>query len=204
MVQIKISLNKGIWTCLESFYDENDISILTEVIYDWLEDCVQFVVNPNTIMQIFNEDKQLLSKIKQHISEPKLFSKEQRKEISDKFRSTLRMIEFETITCISHYASKIFPDEDSESKYEFKMMLEKIAIYLLGYNIEYLYENPDNNQAERGIHNVECIVDFFIFFIIVINYDLIEETSNSINKDSLQQVIQPENGSQFIMRKIIE
>lgn len=204
IVELKINLNKGKWECIK---DIDDVNILSEICFDWLEDCVIFVINPERIEKMFEDDKLLAPRLKQHISDPKQFSIEHRKTIIKLLKETFRMIEYETIACIAHFASKIFPDDDKKLKEEFRLMLEKLCIYMMGYNIDYLYENPNAVLSQKGITNVERFIDIIIFFIVVMNHDLNDENSNSffnVNNPNNSGVLLAENMSQYVARRQFE
>jgi hypothetical protein len=168
IVDLKISLNRGHWYLLKEI---NDINILIELCFDWLEDCVICVISSNNIDKLYTDDKQLSHSIKDHVKNPKNYSSEQRKKINDFLKSELRMIEYETLTCLAQFASNLSPSEDQIQKDEFHLMLEKIAIYLLGYNIDMVYENPNKDFSQKILKIVEKLIDIILFMIILIEFE---------------------------------
>jgi hypothetical protein len=172
IVDLKISLNRGHWNLIKEI---TDINILIELCFDWLEDCVICVISSDNIEKLYTDDKQLSEKIKDHVKYPKNYTSEQRKKINDFLKSELRMIEYETLTCLAQFASHLSPSEDLNEKDEFHHMLEKIAIYLLSYNIDMIYENPNKELSQELIKIVEKLIDVILFMIILIEFEYSED-----------------------------
>jgi hypothetical protein len=205
IVNLKISLNNGIW---DELHKVEDINILIEMFYDWLEDCCKYVINPLKIEKMYtNSQLTPICNIKKQIVDPRSYSKESRRVITEHIRKEMRMIEFETLTCIAHFTYKFLPEEGHDQTYkkDFKLMLEKLAIYMLGYNIEMLYENQDKSQARSCQTIVSRLIDLIMFCNIVIKYDIQNDEDNSFYHKTSTNILtnyNSDNYSNFLNRKI--
>jgi hypothetical protein len=167
LTHLKNSINKGVWDCLGEM---DDILILIELLYDWLDDNVTFIIHTNNLDSIFKNsfERELRSQIDKH----KEFTVDTRKLIIDKLKTELKMPEFECLSCISYFISFILPSDNLEHTHELNLMFDKIAIYLLGYNIDLVYEgNSDDADAQKCKKYVNQVKDLLHFFALVCKFD---------------------------------
>jgi hypothetical protein len=166
--QLKQSINKGIWTCIN---DIEDVLVLIELLYDWLDDSVNFIIGTVSLIYIFknNFEKELHSMIANY----KQYTLETRKLIIDKFKNELKMSEFECLSCVAYFVSHLLLDDfdDLTLVNEFNLVLDKIAIYLLGYNIDLVYDNSDEFDAHKNKKYVNQLKNMIYIFAIVCKYD---------------------------------
>jgi hypothetical protein len=166
--KFKNSINKGVWDCIN---ETDDILILIELLYDWLDDNITYVINTTNLDYIFKNNFQY--ELRNMIENKQDYTIDTRKLIIDKFKNDLKMSEFECLSCVANFISNILPDEitDSFVLNEFNLVFDKISIYLLGYSIEMVYDNQDILQAQICQKYVELLRDMLHFFSIVCKYD---------------------------------
>jgi hypothetical protein len=206
MQNIKLGINTGHWNFVNEI---DDVNALIELCYDWLEDCVNFVINPEKIDNIFSGNEDFYTEIKNNIDNPSLLQqhKELRKKIVNTLKSELRMIEYETITCIADFTVKIYPlqSQENSQKEDFILMIEKIAIYCLGMTISKVFENNDKIQASKNLNIVQKLIDIILFMGVVIKYDMGDALFNPVDINRRNTIsFNQENISLFLMRKQLE
>jgi hypothetical protein len=170
---LKSAINHGVWSCIN---ETDDIIILIEMLFDWIDDSVTCVFNSSTLDSIFKNNFDL--ELNKMIVNRKEYNIETRKLIIDKFKNELKMSEFECLSCIANFLSFIYPDDiqDPVILNEFNLMFDKLSIYLLGFNIEMVYENSNLEEAQTCKRYIEQFKDMLNFFSIVCKYDWFEHT----------------------------
>jgi hypothetical protein len=171
LASMKLSINKGIWSCIDEM---DDILVLIELLYDWLDDSVNYIVNTSNLIYIFKNNFE--KELKSMICNRKNYTIETRKLIIDKFKNELKMSEFECLSCVAYFISHLLPEDDDEQCVinEFNLMLDKISTYLLGYNIDMVYENVNDFEAQMYKKYVEQLKNMIHIFAIVCKYDWTE------------------------------
>jgi hypothetical protein len=146
----------------DSFNDFDDLAVLVQLLYDWLEDCVKYIINPGKIDKILDQ-RGLSPFIRKQISGFKNLSKEEKTNLSEKIKVELKTIEFETLVFITHFLNEIKPDPEDESE-EYDKMVERLYVQLLGFSFQSVYEN-DNIDEVHGIfyysNGLKKIMDYF-------------------------------------------
>jgi hypothetical protein len=200
--QLKGSINRGVWSCIN---ETDDILVLLEILFDWLDDSVTCVFNYTTLDTLFKNDFE--KELNKMIVNRREFTIETRKLVIDKFKNELKMSEFECLSCIANFLSFIYPDDihDPVVLNEFNLMFDKLSIYLLGYNIEMVYENSNLEEAQSCQRYVELFKDMLNFFSIVCKYDWNEQTgrkgSLNIMSNYLKKLYSETDESEVIATK---
>jgi hypothetical protein len=68
----------------------------------------------------------------------------------------LKKVEYKIIKYVANFLTSIYPKENKDSIIEYKRMVEKISIYLLGFDIDlliYLKSKNEKNQINEEIEN---------------------------------------------------
>lgn len=147
-------VNKGDWKALE---ESNDVLILAEILFIWLDESVKYCISPLTVKELFIVEKEeFLNKsrfidiiLNSHKIEGFTLSK-----IYRYIKSTLKKYEWEILTFYVSFTKSIFPNEsESEEVDEYMHMTEKMCIFLMGYNIDLLYENEKKNDINSEAPN---------------------------------------------------
>jgi hypothetical protein len=170
---IKQDINSGKWESLQN--DDIEIQVLAQLLYDWLEDCVFYVINPEKIFFIF-EEKGFSFLIDQHLKNYREFTKNNRKSLSDNIKFCLRTIESETLCCIAHFMNKIKPDEAEEdtNKYEeYFQVSRRICASLLGFSTKKI--KKDKEEIEKMLNYSVRLNNLITLFGIVLEYDVEDE-----------------------------
>jgi hypothetical protein len=169
LISLKTQLNLGKWEVLNS-KDDIEIKVLAQLLYDWLEDSVFYVINPEKIFFIF-EEKGLSFLINQHIKSYKDFTASNRKSLSDNIKYCLRSIESETLCCIGHFINKIRPEFDNEE--EFIQVTRRLCASLLGFSTKNIRKN--NEEIEKMLNYSIRLFNLITFFGIIIENDVEDE-----------------------------
>ena len=150
LINIVDEINDGIW---DSLQNNKKIVIVCELLYYWLEDCVTYCISPKKINEIFyyNNFKILIVDIINGNCDQRLI-----KSISEHIENNLKKLEMEIIKYITSFLCKIYSNEEDNNIIEFKRMVEKISIYLLGFNIDlllYFKSKSDENKIDEEIED---------------------------------------------------
>ena len=202
IIDMKEKIDSGEWECL---IHNQSIIVVSEIFYHWLEDSVTYCINPKKILEIL-ENKKLILSINEillgYVSDEKIHS------IYSNLKQYLKKVEMEILLYISNFYVQIYPREGIDDITEYKRMAEKIAIYILGFNIELLYNyklqvetnskvnntfshlnktnDGDEIDANSGlslcncIKTVECIILILEFLKIKISFPLANECKDKI------------------------
>ncbi len=136
IIKIVDELNNGNWDILVK---NNKVIIITEIFYNWLEDSVTYCISPKRINEIFKEPNFILNIFK--ILNENCIDDNIVESIYENITFHLKKVELEIARYIAHFLNDIYPNEineKSESFIEYKRMVEKISIYMLGFNIDLL------------------------------------------------------------------
>ena len=136
IIKIVDELNNGNWDILVK---NNKVIIITEIFYNWLEDSVTYCISPKRINEIFKEPNFILNIFK--ILNENCIDDNIIESIYENITFHLKKVELEIARYIAHFLNDIYPNEineKSESFIEYKRMVEKISIYMLGFNIDLL------------------------------------------------------------------
>jgi hypothetical protein len=147
------NINKGNWKQIERC---QDVIILSELLFIWLDDCVKACVYPETMQIIFDENKKLFKEKKSfidYIFEYKNLDNETIANMYSYIKSIFKKYEWEMLKFFATFLKAIYPLNNRTDKQileeetnEYKHMLEKFSIFILGYNIDILYENDDEES----------------------------------------------------------
>ena len=195
IIDMKEKIDSGDWNCL---INNKNITVISEILYHWLDDCVTFCIRPKKILEILNDKK-----IMYQIDEVLLgYANDDRiHNIYNILKNSFKKVEIEILNYIANFFVKIYPVDNNDDIVEYKRMVEKISVYILGFSIELLYnyklqfENNNNggdnnntvtnlNKTNEGeeidinsglnLHNcikaVECTILILEFLTIRISY----------------------------------
>ncbi len=208
---IKENIDNGKW---DSLINNKNIIVVSEIFYHWLEDSVSYCIRPKKILEIY-EDKKLIYQIDGillgYVSDDSI------NMIYDSLKNYLKKVEIKILNYISNFFVQIYPLEGIDDVIEYKRMVEKIAVYLLGFNIELLYNyklqfeinnkvnttisqlNKTNDSEEidpssglslfKCIKAVECTILILEFLKIKISFPMANEC-----KDKIVDTVKKANG----------
>ena len=184
IVLIKKELNKNIW---ESFDKSENLLVIIELLYIWLNSYVINCINPKKIEKLY------ITKISDIYNFSDIFkSKHQLTsiEINDFikiFKIILSKTEYETIKFISIFISLIYPgiknaqNINSEDINSFKRLLYKIAFLILGFNLDKINDLSYESKEFSCAKNLIYIFDFFIFYSSKEDNNIIKVENNESN-----------------------
>ena len=205
---ITIEINKGNWKVLKKCKDP---VLIGELMFIWMDDCINYCVNPATVDEAIFEEIQIDVIKKEKIYNLLLNYENIDKNIISKiyknFQNKFKKYEWEILKFFSIFLKETFPkannnknneennnfasktpknninninianniliihenkkEEDEisdpihsariiEEEKQYKLMLEKIGIFILGFDIDLLYENQSvNNINNNSISMIE-------------------------------------------------
>ena len=202
IIDMKDKIDSGDWDCL--IHNQN-ITVVSEILYHWLEDCVTFCIRPKKIIEL-SDDKKLICQLDEvllgYVSEERI------QIIYSSLKNYLKKVEIEILNYIATFFVKIYPIEGVDDIVEYKRMVEKISVYILGFNIDLLYnyklqfEKQNNvtntlsqlNKVNEGeeidvnsgltLHNcikaVECTIFILEFLKIKISFPIANECKSKL------------------------
>ena len=192
LINIIDEINDGVWDSLQK---NNKITIICEIFFNWLEDCVTYCISPKKIVEMFQDNnfKILITDITKGNNDQRII-----KNISDHIENYLKKLEMEIIKYITSFLCNVYPNEDDVNVIEYKRMVEKIAIYLLGFNIDlllYFKSKSDENKSDDEIEDdydmpisiQECIqsIENLILIFEFLRIKLLYSSNNTINNNLL-------------------
>ena len=192
LINIIDEINDGVWDSLQK---NNKITIICELFFNWLEDCVTYCISPKKIVEMFQDNnfKILITDITKGNNDQRII-----KNISDHIENYLKKLEMEIIKYITSFLCNVYPNEDDVNVIEYKRMVEKIAIYLLGFNIDlllYFKSKSDENKSDDEIEDdydmpisiQECIqsIENLILIFEFLRIKLLYSSNNTINNNLL-------------------
>ena len=124
------NINEYNW---EILYSCEDPIILCELLYQWLKESIQYVIDPKEISEISDDEITDLAKIEKK----------------------LKTCEFQTIITICKFLFIIKSIEDSESQEEKVKFIDLLSKYLLGYG--------DSDVSEDEMNNVQKLIKIIDF-----------------------------------------
>ena len=168
---LKSLINKNDWDLFEK--NEN-IILFVELLFDWFEDCVEYIISPERTEKIINSLS--YQEYLKFINNPN-FEKETETYINiihnliHIIKKTYILFEYEIIYTFVDFFS-MFPPLNNEEKLIFNTMIDRICLELLGYSFSEANYNKEYNNATQplinGLNNI---------FNVIFNY-LLECSSN--------------------------
>jgi len=150
------SINAGNFNILNTI---EDIVILSELLYLWLEKSIDFVIEDKNL-DIFDFSK------KDESDFNKIFE--------DNFNK-LKIYEKDTILFFINFIYLLKTNKDLDDPKNLKLMCEKFCIYLLGYDIN----NIDQDLNKK--RHIETLLDIFYYYLN--NSEKINDIYNVSNKE---------------------
>ena len=150
------SINAGNFNVLNTI---EDIVILSELLYLWLEKSIDFVIEDKNL-DIFDFSK------KDESDFNKIFE--------DNFNK-LKIYEKDTILFFINFIYLLKTNKDLDDPKNLKLMCEKFCIYLLGYDIN----NIDQDLNKK--RHIETLLDIFYYYLN--NNEKINDIYNVSNKE---------------------
>ena len=227
--KIKGQLTKNKW---ELFKKQSDISLISELLFLWLNDCVYYCIDPQKIEQIFRQlisiclpnqqnqslpetsinnnsnndiDNNLLNSIPKffaiYIDNDKNNNSDAINKMINIIKNELSKLEFETIKYISLFLQIIYPtnklnsdsvssiDNNNNQIIEYKRVLYKLSLFLLGYNLDKVNSNNNNFSKLKEIMHAKMLIFIFELFIFYKNNnsiyvnDIITDNINIIQEN---------------------
>ena len=185
---IKKELNKNNWNALTN---NDNISILTELLFSWINENVKECINPKKINRLWNKCAKLFntntdnndanknndSSNKNNFDEFMRGNCPMRKNKIYEFMNIFHIIfsktECEIIKFISVFLAQIYPKVNNaqiasaDTIREYKRFLFKLCFFLLGYNLDKVNALNDKNLKEMNdVKKFILILEFFIFYSI--------------------------------------
>ena len=141
LISLRKSINEGKWEELKKI---TDISILIELVYEWLEQHVVFVISPVKICNI-SENDLFLEFLKVH-NEKAEYKATDLRQLANIIKGEISHTEIEILL----YFSSVFDNLSAHitDKSHFEKFQERIFIHLLGYEFENVYNNDNHQEVE--------------------------------------------------------
>lgn len=189
-------MNRGEY---EILLDTENIEILSHLLFDWLEDDVEFLVNPSNISEIMS-DLEFKIKLEENINHNySSYLRELKKEtvniMIENVKNKFKNVEFETTLEIANFFKNIYPDSQ-EDQCDFIDAIDRICVPILGYKYSDAYniESPNFETISTNVTNLANIIRLFIVFIKI-------ESNNGTKIKSFRQ---NKLGSNNIIKSILK
>lgn len=197
---IMVEINNNDW----SFFNETeDYLIIGEILYIWLDECVKYCINPSSISDLFKSGKSFQNKpLSDCLLNSQDLSQFTLKEINLYISESLKKYEFEILKYCALFFKEICPKQERNKieSDDFDHMTEKMAIYLLGYNIDLLYENEfGSRESSKNSGVIEIIQNLIILL------DFLRETSHhNLTDENQYNALKEEVRGHLTRQKLFE
>lgn len=162
ILSISTNVNSGKWEDLEN---SSNLLILSETLFIWLDESVKACIYPSKIKEVF-ESNQLDENIAKFVQGEEVFTKDKYIEIREHINVTLRSYEMEILKTFGSFFACVYPYDNAEVLFEeYHYMVEKVAIFLVGYTIDLLYDKETNegNNIKNCFLTVERTISLLEF-----------------------------------------
>ena len=201
IIKIVDEINDDNW---ESLQNNNKIFIISEIFYNWLGESVTYCISPKRVNEMFND-----SNFKFEINEVNKGNHNENliKSIIKHIKNYLKKVEYKILKYVANFLTSIYPKDNKDNIIEYKGMVEKMSIYLLGFDIDlliYFKTNYEKNQINEEIeHNLsiefeisikECIEAIDNFLILI---EFLKNKIQSSIRKSMTNTINLSNKKMF-------
>ena len=172
LFEIKNLINKNNWVLFENC---ENLTIIIELLYDWFEDSVEFVISPERTKKIITSDI-----FEKYINE--CYTNEQKNQINKKklfdyIHKIYLVFESVILYTMSSFFSLIYPKDEDEVQ-EFNKVIKRISFQLLGFIYGDCLVNLDNKDI------IEPLVNGLTEIMKIICNHLIENNNNDNSHSS--------------------
>ena len=157
LIIMKRLLNKNNW---ELFDATENLLIINEILFDWMEDAVEWIISPERTASIMEMDYFVFNTETETLE----FKINNKNDFFKEIRNIYHCFEYETLFQIASFLTFI-PPKDSESSLLFNKMIDRISCGLLGLSYadmktgqEYQKENKSIVMVLSSI--IKCIYQF--------------------------------------------
>ena len=177
---MKKMINKNNWKLFE---ETENLMLLIELLFDWFEDCVEYVISPerteNIIMSdIYNEyDSQKDSFITGRTTNDNL----KRKEFFDMIKKEYHCFEYEVLFYFASFLLN-FPPTGIEEEGNFDKMIDRLSLELLGFSFSEKNCNEKYNEMTYPLIKGLSIIIKSIYYYLRLN------DSNDCESESLSLI----------------
>ncbi len=147
LLNMKSLINKGDW---ESFDKNDNLIVVVELLFDWFEDCVEFIISRERTEKIISSDlytdfiNNLLEKKNKKFTNIQL--SKQRKNLFDYIKRIYHCFEYEIIFSFATFLITLQPNSEEEHNL-FNSMIDRISIGLLGFSYSDANNNDEYNKS---------------------------------------------------------
>jgi len=149
----------------------DNIIILVELLYDWLEYNVVYIFDIIKIAKLLETEAfKIDATWKGTLHENMIMqmeNNENRIKINHFIKQSMRTIEYETMLCIAEFLNEIYPDFEENSA-NFNECLENICFRLFGFKHEDIHSSRDLARAENILIVTRKFMDLFEFIIVLL------------------------------------
>ena len=155
----------------DAIIEVDNIFILVEMLYDWLEYNVSYIFDIIKIAKLleteaFKIDSTWRGTLHENMI-MQMESVENRIKVNNFLKQTMRTIEYETLLCIAEFLNEIYPDFEENSG-NFNECLENICFRLFGFKHEDIHASNDLARAENILIVTRKFMDLFEFMIVLL------------------------------------
>ena len=176
---MKKSINKNNWKLFE---ENENLMLIIELLFDWFEDCVEYVISPERTENIIESYIYKEYKMDILLNGKNMLENNKSKIFFDFIKKEYYCFEYEILF---HFASFLidFPPTGIEEENNFDKMIDRISLELLGF-----YFNEKNNNAKydqltspliKGLSNIIKAIYYSLKENVNVNPKESDNLSNS-------------------------
>ena len=178
---MKKMINKNNWTLFEQ---TENIILIIELLFDWFEDCVEYIISPerteNIILSnIYNEYNK---EIESFINGKNILENNKCKQFFDFIKKEYYCFEYEILFYFASFLID-FPPTGIEEENNFDKMIDRISLELLGFSFSEKNNNDEYNKITypliKGLSNIIKAIYFSLKVNVSLNINENDVLNNS-------------------------
>jgi hypothetical protein len=184
LFEVKILLNMGKY---EAIFEIDNISILIELFYDWLEYNIHSVFDIVKIAKLLETDGSKIDHTWKGTLHENLIMKmdlsSDRLKMYEFIKTEIRCIEYECLVCICEFINEIYPEFEDDNL-NFNECLENICYRLFGFTSDDIKNSTNPGKSDNILLATRKFMDLIEFMVYFKKHDstnneLLSKVSNS-------------------------
>jgi len=153
--------------------------VISQLLYDWLEDDIEYVIDPNKINKLIEYDKfsQSLELLIQKTYVNINFMKKEHEVtmfiLEEIKRQLTRTVEMETIVKIAQFFNMIFPNNQIDQEM-YVHCIDKLSLNLMGYKFYDMHNKKHPTRIENIKNQVTSLSNIIQFLVLGMRIDFWE------------------------------
>ena len=206
---IMLEINENNW---ESLKQIKDIIIISELLFIWMDECVKCCISPKSINEIFKEEggEEFSNNITEYLLDHSNQTQEEIQLLNSYIKKHMKKYEYEIVKYYALFLKEIFPISNNINNQiqqnvivEYEHMTEKFAIFLLGYNIDTLFEREYQICSKSSFENSNINIFDTVQNLIILLEFFQGTTRTTLTEENKYNILNEEVTTQLNKQKMM-